>query len=108
MITPSAGDEAGEAAEGSHDVLDVLITVEVVFLDVGYDRDTRAEVVEAVVELARLGHEHLAGPRAAAAAELRHCAADDEAGVGAAAGQGEGDHCRGGGLAVGPRDGDAV
>jgi len=64
--------------------VNVLVTVEVVLLDVGNDRHARAEVMEAAVELARLGNECLALARAAAAAELWDGTADHEARVCAA------------------------
>jgi hypothetical protein len=112
------GQERGELVERLHDVLERAVDLEVVLLDVVDEPDGRPVVVEAAVELARLGHQDAGlaalraardavGAGAAAAADLRAGGADDEAGVQAARDEHVRQHRGGRALAVRSGDADA-
>ena len=74
-------DPQRELAEGLDDGVEVLVAVEVVFVDVEDGGKVRAEVEEAAVELAGLDDEVLAAAGPAGPAELLDGGAHDVAGV---------------------------
>ena len=96
-----------EGPERLDDGGQILVAVEVVFLDVQNGRIVRAEVQEAAVELARLGYEVLAPAHAAGPVELLDRRADDETRIEARGAKHVRHHRRRRALAVRPRHRDA-
>ena len=106
---PTGGwDQLGKGLEGLNDVGEAVVYVEVIRIDVSYDRHRRAKVVERAVVLARLGDEGvpLAGGRSAP--KLWDRAADDPRRLEVQLGEDKRGHRGGGGLAVRPGDRDAA
>lgn len=94
------GQEGEELAEGLFNMVDVAVEIEVVGVNVEHDGHRGAQVEEAGVELARLGHKHAAPSDVRAAADKVQRASNMDGGVHAALHEHLGEHGGGGGLSV--------
>ncbi len=106
-----AGDyhyDAARMIEGVGDIVEILIEIEMIFLDVGDDGDSRMEVQEAGVKLTGFHDEGVMPAHARAAADIIQLAADMHGGIKPGIDHDFGDHGSGGGFAVRAADVDGV
>ena len=90
------------------DIVEILIEIEMIFLDVGDDGDGRMEVQEAGVKLTGFHDEGVMPAHARAAADIIQLAADMHGGIKPGIDHDFGDHGSGGGFAVRAADVDGV
>ena len=101
------GHGLGEGRIRRLDVGVVAVEVEVIRLDIGDDGDIRPISQEGTVRLVGLGNENRAGATQGVAIQVHQFRTDHERWVRSGRPQRRHEHCRGGRLAIGPRDGDS-
>ena len=94
-------------AEGLLNIVNILIKIQMIFLDIRHHRHRGPQVQEAGVELAGLSQKSMAFADAGAAADEVQIAPDMNGGILAALHQHLTEHGRGGGLAVGSAHADS-